>query len=112
MNIRVKWIPVITARRVLVLRVEKMMSRYREQLRVYRISSRGQPTRGGPPAWAFEEGLRAPHRKKKAYYKIQVEIFWAVMPRGVVVGYRRFGGPCCLHLHPTPHGVTNQKTSA
>jgi len=30
--------------------------------------------------------------------KIQVEVFWVVMPCSVVVGHRRFGGPCCLHL--------------
>jgi hypothetical protein len=28
----------------------------------------------------------------------QVEVFWIVTPCSVVVGYRRFGGPCCLHL--------------
>jgi hypothetical protein len=30
--------------------------------------------------------------------KIQVEVFWVVMPCGVVVGYQYFGGPWCLHL--------------
>jgi hypothetical protein len=30
--------------------------------------------------------------------KIQVEVFWAVTPCGVVVGYQRLRGPCCLHL--------------
>jgi hypothetical protein len=29
----------------------------------------------------------------------QVEVFWVVTPCGVVVGYRRFRGPCCLSLH-------------
>jgi len=28
-----------------------------------------------------------------------VEVFWVVTPYRVVVGYQRFGGPCCLHLH-------------
>jgi len=28
----------------------------------------------------------------------QVEVFWAVTPCSIVVGYQRFGGPCCLHL--------------
>jgi hypothetical protein len=28
----------------------------------------------------------------------QVEVFWIVTPCIVVVGYRRFRGPCCLHL--------------
>jgi len=30
--------------------------------------------------------------------KIQVEVFWVVTPCSVVVGYRRFRGPCCVHL--------------
>jgi hypothetical protein len=30
---------------------------------------------------------------------IQVQIFWVVTPCGFVVGYQRFVGPCCLHLH-------------
>jgi hypothetical protein len=29
---------------------------------------------------------------------IQVEVFWVVTPCSAVVGYHRFGGPCCLHL--------------
>jgi hypothetical protein len=28
----------------------------------------------------------------------QVEVFWDVTPYSVVVGYQRFGGPCCIHL--------------
>jgi hypothetical protein len=31
--------------------------------------------------------------------KIQIELFWVVTPCGNVIGYQRFGGPCCLHLH-------------
>jgi hypothetical protein len=31
--------------------------------------------------------------------KIQVAVFWIVTPCSDVVGYRRFGEPCCLH-HP------------
>jgi hypothetical protein len=31
-------------------------------------------------------------------YLFQVEVFWVVTPCYVVVGYQRFGGPCCLHL--------------
>jgi hypothetical protein len=30
---------------------------------------------------------------------MQVELLWIVTPRSDVVGYQRFGGPCCLHLH-------------
>jgi hypothetical protein len=29
---------------------------------------------------------------------IKVEVFWVVTPCSIVVGYRRFGGPCCFHL--------------
>jgi len=25
-------------------------------------------------------------------------VFWIMTPCSDVVGYRRFGGPCCLHL--------------
>jgi hypothetical protein len=31
-------------------------------------------------------------------YIIQVKVFWVVTSCSVVVGYQRFGGPCCLHL--------------
>jgi len=31
--------------------------------------------------------------------EIQVEVFWVVTPCSVVVGYQRFSGPCCHHLH-------------
>jgi len=27
-----------------------------------------------------------------------VEVFWVVTPCSVMVGYKRFGGPCCVHL--------------
>jgi hypothetical protein len=33
--------------------------------------------------------------------KTQVEVFWVVAPCSVVVIYQRFGGNCCVHLHPT-----------
>jgi hypothetical protein len=29
---------------------------------------------------------------------IQVVVFWVMTPCSDVVGYQRFGGPCCLHL--------------
>jgi hypothetical protein len=32
---------------------------------------------------------------------IQVKVFWIVMSCSVVVGYKRFRGPCFLHLHLT-----------
>jgi hypothetical protein len=28
----------------------------------------------------------------------EIEVFWVVMPCSVALGYRRFRGPCCLHL--------------
>jgi hypothetical protein len=28
----------------------------------------------------------------------EVEVFWVVTPCIVVVGYQRFGSPCCLHF--------------
>jgi hypothetical protein len=31
--------------------------------------------------------------------KIQIKVFWIVMPCSFVVGYQCFGGPFCLHLH-------------
>jgi len=39
--------------------------------------------------------------------KIQFEVLWVVTPCSVVVGYRRFGRPCCLHVQC----ITAQKTS-
>jgi hypothetical protein len=38
--------------------------------------------------------------KDFAAVMFQVEVFWVVMPRGVVVGYQRFRGSFCFHLHP------------
>jgi hypothetical protein len=29
---------------------------------------------------------------------IEVKV-WVVMPCSIAVGYQRFGGPCCFHLH-------------
>jgi hypothetical protein len=36
---------------------------------------------------------------------IQVEVFRVVKPCSVVVGYQRFGGPCCLHLQGEANGA-------
>jgi len=44
------------------LRVEEKASRYGRQLRMYWVSSSGEPTRGGPPTWALGEGFTAPYR--------------------------------------------------
>ena len=43
--------------------------RYGGELRIYWISSRGQPTRGGPPAWGLGEVLTTPARKKNIVKK-------------------------------------------
>jgi len=40
-------------------------SKYGGRMRIYWISIRGQPTKGGPPAWGFGVGLTTPHRKKE-----------------------------------------------
>jgi hypothetical protein len=37
--------------------------------------------------------------------KIQVKVFWVVMPCNVMVGYQCSGGPCCLHLHSEVNGT-------
>jgi hypothetical protein len=55
---------VTTACRVLGLRMEERAARYGRLLRVYLISSRGQPARGGPPGWALPVGLTTPQRRK------------------------------------------------
>jgi len=41
--------------------------------------------------------------------KIQVEVFWIVTPRSVMIRYQRLRGPVFLRLHL--EGVTSQKTS-
>jgi hypothetical protein len=46
--------------------------------------------------------------------KIQVEVFWVTTLCSVVVGYQRFRGPCCLHLHgilPQRHTVSQTRRS-
>jgi len=30
--------------------------------------------------------------------KLQFEVLWVTTPCSILVGYRRFRGPCCLHL--------------
>jgi hypothetical protein len=42
--------------------------------------------------------------------KIQVKVFWVVMPHSVAVGYHHFGGSC-WYPPTTLHSVTTQKTS-
>jgi len=61
----VTWVPVTAAWRVVILRMEETASRYGGKLRIYWISSDGQPTRVGPSIWVLYEGLTTPRRKKK-----------------------------------------------
>ena len=61
---RDKWVPVTTARRVLRLRMEERPPIWRAAANILK-SSRGQPTRGGPPAWGLGEVLTTTLRKKK-----------------------------------------------
>jgi len=42
--------------------------------------------------------------------KFHIVVFWVVTRCSVVVGYRRFGGPFCLHLRGEVNAVTTQKT--
>ena len=62
-----KWVPVTTKWRVLRLRMEERLPIGRV---AYWISSRGQPTRGGPPPWGLDEVLTAPHSKNIRGYEI------------------------------------------
>jgi hypothetical protein len=50
-------------------------SKYEGYLRIYRISSRGQPTRGGPPAWELDEVLTT-HRKNVCYETLKRPRTW------------------------------------
>jgi hypothetical protein len=47
---------VTTTWHILRLRIEETPSRFGGRLRIYWISSRGQPTRAGPPAWGWAWG--------------------------------------------------------
>jgi hypothetical protein len=59
---------VTTAWRVLGLRMEGTASSWRLAANIL-TSSRGQTTRGGPPAWGLGVVLTTPHRKKQACYE-------------------------------------------
>jgi hypothetical protein len=82
--------------------------------RLYRVSNPGCPARGlvsistaihlsftsfiigdfsGKVEMAKAWSRRGANKKM-----FQVEVFWVVTPCSVVVGYQRFGVPCCLHL--------------
>jgi len=54
-----KWVPVTTAWRVLRLRMEERPPIWR----IHWISSRGQSTSGGPPAWGLGEVPTTPSRQ-------------------------------------------------
>jgi len=65
--------------------------RYGVSMRIYRISSCGQPTRGGPLAWGLGEVLTTPHRKNWPWYLCLRPglIFWYDL--NSVKGTLRFG---------------------
>jgi hypothetical protein len=46
---------------------------YEGLLRIYCISSRGQPTRTDPPAWGLGEMVTTPRRKKVSCYEIFIQ---------------------------------------
>jgi len=64
------WVFVTTTWSVLQLRMEETVSKYGGQLGIYRISSFGQPTRGGSPAWELGYVLKTPHRKNPSCYEM------------------------------------------
>jgi hypothetical protein len=61
---------VTMAWRVLGLWIKKTASRYGGYMRIYWISSRGQPTVGGPPAWGLGGGLTTLPRKSQYLLRI------------------------------------------
>jgi hypothetical protein len=69
-SLHVMWFPVTTA--ILGLGMEDMTSRYGRWLWMYWISSHGEPTRDGPPAWGFGKGPTTPHCKKSACYMLHM----------------------------------------
>jgi len=42
----------------------------------------------------------------------KTEVFWVMTPCSVAVGYRRFGGPRCLHVHPEVENKNKNKKDA
>ena len=60
-----KWVPVTKACGVLSICEWMNSLRYEGQLRIYRISSREQPTGSGLPDWRLCEVLTTPHLKNE-----------------------------------------------
>jgi len=71
------------------------------------------------PTWSSQRSLTAPCGKPALV--IHVKALWVVTVCSVAVGYKHFGGQCCLYLqgegpliswYPTAtlHNVTTQKT--
>jgi hypothetical protein len=52
------WVTVTAARRILAFEMEVTTCRYEEELQMYLISSRGQPTMGGTLFWRLGEKLK------------------------------------------------------
>jgi len=66
-------------------------------MRIYRMNSRGRPTRNGPPDWVLGEVLRTSHRKNLVSLRIRcmclVPCGWAdrlVRPKQWKMEYVRF----------------------
>jgi hypothetical protein len=90
---------VTTAWRILRLRVKATASRYGGWLRIYWISSRGQSTKGGPPASMFDVRLKTPSVKSnfvtKCYERLRAwtdyldkrpKLDWSVSGYGLMEG--------------------------
>jgi len=58
-------------------------------------------TRKTMSSWSYITGFLS-DEKLEAFYgdeDLHVVVFWVVTSCSHVVGYQRFGGPYCLHLH-------------
>jgi hypothetical protein len=71
-------------------------------MRIHRISSRGRPTRGDPPAWGLGDVLTTPHRKKLSCYESHKEAsdldrFFGTTP-ATEKGYEFWNMECEEHI--------------
>jgi hypothetical protein len=55
--------------------------RYGRKLRIYRISGRGQPTRGCPPALGLGVRLTTPHRKNNSVTEMNTKLGQLLLAR-------------------------------
>ena len=61
---------------IIILLIITLLLTEEGYLRIYRIRSRGQPTRGKPPAWSSCEVLATPHRENLPYCRGLGLILW------------------------------------